>query len=143
MEQTPGSSEKLTAMLATFRKVITSYWPSLFHCYNQADLPCTNNDLEHYFGSARYHERRTTGRKRASPGYVVRGAVRAVASVASRLHHFASGELRLTDPTRWRMLRKELDARHEARRQQHRFRQSPEGYLTALEEKLIKKSLPT
>jgi len=33
--------------------------------------------------------------------------------------------------------------RQEARCKQHRFRKSPESYLIALEEKLIKESLPT
>ncbi len=143
MEQAPVSSETLKMMLSTFRKVTTSYWPGLFHCYDHADLPRTNNELEQYFGSARYHERRATGRKSASPGLVVRGAVRVVASVASRLHRFNDADLRLTDATRWRNLRKELHARHEARRNQHRFRKSPESYLAVLEEKLIKERLPT
>jgi hypothetical protein len=142
MEQAPVSSETLATMLSTFRKVTTSYWLGLFHCYDHADLPRTNNELEQYFGSARYHERRATGRKCASPGLVVRGAVRVVASVASRLHCFNDADLRLTDVTRWRHLRKELDTRHEARRKQHRFRKSPERYLAALEEKLIKERLP-
>src|SRR5438128_759470 len=88
MEQAPTASEALT----TFRKVTTSYWSGLFHCYDHADLPRTNNELEQYFGSARYHERRATGRKQASPGLVVRGAVRVVASVASRLHPFSGPE---------------------------------------------------
>jgi hypothetical protein len=88
MEETRLSSETLAGMLSTFRKVTRSYWPGLFQCYDQADLPRTNNALEQYFGSARYHERRTTGRKQASPGLVVRGAVRVVASIASRLHPF-------------------------------------------------------
>jgi hypothetical protein len=56
----------LTTMLTTFRKVTASYWPGLFHCYDVPDLPRTNNDLEHYFGSARYAKRRATGRKSAS-----------------------------------------------------------------------------
>jgi len=142
MEQTPTSSEALTTMLATFRKVTTSYWPGLFYCYDQTDLPRTNNELEQYFGSARYHERRTTGRKQASPGLVVRGAVRVVASVASRLHPFSGAELCPTDLTQWRALRHELNQRHEARRLQHRFRKSPEQYLTTLEEKLSKERLP-
>lgn len=51
MEQTSTSSGPLTMMLSTFRKVTTSYWPGLFHCYDLADLPRTNNDLEQYFGS--------------------------------------------------------------------------------------------
>ena len=143
MEQAPTSSEALTTILSTFRKVTTSYWPGLFHCYDHADLPRTNNDLEQYFGSARYRERRATGRKQASPGLVVRGAVRVVASIASGLHPFSGAELCLTDPRRWRALRSELEHRHEARRMQHRFRKSPESYLAALEEKLIKKRLPT
>jgi hypothetical protein len=143
MEQAPISSETLVTMLSTFRKVTTSYWPGLFHCYDMADLPRTNNELEQYFGSARYHERRATGRKQASPGLVVRGAVRVVASVASRLHPFSGAELCPTDLTRWHALRSELNYRHEARRMQHRFRKSPERYLADLEEKLIKERLPT
>ena len=143
MEQAPSSSDVLTTMITTFRKVTTSYWPGLFHCYDVADLPRTNNDLEQYFGSARYHERRTTGRKSVSPGYVVRGAVRVVASVGSRLYHFCGAELRPVEITRWRTLRKELDDRHEARRKQYRFRKSPECYLLALEEQLLKQNLPT
>jgi hypothetical protein len=122
--------------------VTTSYWAGLFHCYDLPDLPHTNNELEQYFGSARYHERRATGRKQASPGGVVRGAVRIVASVASRLHPFAGPELAPPDLTRWRALRSELDHRHEARRMQYRFRKSPENYLAALEEKLSKERLP-
>src|SRR5581483_10175856 len=44
MEQTPKTSETVSAMLATFRKVTASYWPRLFHCYDHADLPRTNNE---------------------------------------------------------------------------------------------------
>ena len=143
MEHTPASSESLATMLSAFRKVTTSYWPGLFHCYDQTDLPRTNNELEHYFGSARYHERRASGRKQASPGVVVRGSVRVVASVASRLHPFSGTELCPTDLTRWHALRSELNHRHEARRMQYRFRKSSEQYLAALEEKLSKQRLPT
>jgi len=142
MEQAPTSSETLATMLSIFRKVTMSYWPGLFHCYDVPDLPRTNNELEQYFGSARYHERRATGRKQASPGLVVCGAVRVVASVASRLHPFSGPELCPTDLARWRTLRSELNYRHEARRMQYRFRQSPERYLVTLEEKLIKERLP-
>ncbi len=58
-------------------------------------------------------------------------------------NHFTSAELRLTDVSRWQALRSELDDRQETRRMQHRFRKSPENYLIALEEKLIKARLPT
>jgi hypothetical protein len=64
----------LSEPLGHFVKVSRSYEPGLFHCYDVADLPRTNNDLEQLFGSHRHHERRCSGRKVASPGLVVRGS---------------------------------------------------------------------
>ena len=121
-----------------FYKVSRSYWPGLFCCYDVPDLPRTNNDLEHYFGSARHQERRATGRKSPSRGVVVRGSVRVVAAVATRLRTFDATDLRLRDTARWRELRQELDARHEARRAQRRFRRDPQAYLAQLEERLLR-----
>jgi hypothetical protein len=65
-------------------KVTRSYWPGLFHCYAVAELPRTNNALEQFFGRHRYHERRASGRKGASPALVLRGAARLVAATATR-----------------------------------------------------------
>jgi hypothetical protein len=142
MEQMPTSSEPLTMMRSTFRRVTTSYWPGLFHGYDLADLPRTNNDLEQYFGSARYHERRTTGRKAASSSMVVRGAVRMVASVATRLQHLCGADLQPGDLERWYALRDELDMRQQARRAQLQFRRGPGVYLAALENNLLLLRLP-
>jgi hypothetical protein len=94
-----------------FRKVTASYWPGLFHCYDVPDLPPTNNALEQYFGAVRYHERRATGRKGASPGLVVRGAVRVVAAVAPRGQILDDVALRPTDLPAWRALRQQLQTR--------------------------------
>ena len=66
-------AESLSGWLGQFRKVTRSYWPGLFHCYDVADLPRTNNDLEQLFGSHLHHEQRCSGRKVAAPGPVVRG----------------------------------------------------------------------
>ena len=66
-----------------FLKVSRSYWRGLFRCYEYADLPRTNNDLEHTFGTYRYHERRSTGRKVTSASTVIRGSVRLLASIGS------------------------------------------------------------
>lgn len=129
--------------VTTFLKVTKSYWPGLFACYQVPDLPRTNNDLEQFFGSARCQERRATGRKVASPGTVVRGSVRLVAAVATRLSAFAPDDLRPADLAAWRTLRQRLDFRHEARRCQLRFRRQPDAYLAALEEQLLKPTLPS
>ncbi len=125
-----------------FLQVTASYRPGLFHCYDVPGLPRTNNDLEHYFASARYHERRATGRKGASPGLVVRGAVRVVAAVATRAQSFADADLRPGDLAAWRTLRRQLQTRQAARCAQRRFRRDPDAYLVALEEALFTASLP-
>lgn len=132
----------LAPAAAHFTKVTTSYWSGLFHCYDVPDLPRTNNDLEQYFGSARHAERRATGRKRASPALVVRGAVRVVALLAGRQQPLSAAELRPRDLGAWKALRQRLDARHSIRRAQARFRRNPARYLATLEVQLLKPALP-
>jgi len=125
-----------------FLKVTQSLWSGLFHCYGVEELPRTNTDLEHFFGGIRHHERRTTGRKRASPTRVVRGAVRVVATPVSGLCPLTPTQLAPTDLEAGRVQRRRLHNRHQARVLQRRFRRQPDEYLAALEERLIKLSLP-
>jgi hypothetical protein len=133
----------LRGALGNFRKVTRSYWPGLFHCYDVADLPRTDNDLEQLFGSHRYHERRSSGRKVASPGLVVRGSVRLPAAVATRLRGEVRGEdLIPSDLEAWRTIRAGLERRQAVRAQGRRFRREPAAYLQELEEALIKATLP-
>lgn len=133
----------LASAVTHFQKVTASYWPGLFHCYAVADLPRTNNDLEQYFGAARHLERRATGRKSASPALVVRGAVRVVAAVATRLQPLTAAELRPRDLPGWKALRQRIEARHATRRAQARFRRDPQAYLTSLEDAFLKPALPS
>ena len=133
----------LQPAVAHFLKVSASYWPGLFHCYDVPGLPRTNNDQEQYFGSARYHQRRASGRVHAAAATVVRGAVRVLAATASRRHIFGEYELRHPDLERWANLRHSLELRQEARRQQGRFRKDPVAYLAMLESALLKPSLPS
>jgi hypothetical protein len=137
--QTPFLSEAAIQ----FVKVTNSYWHGLFACYQQPALPRTNNDLEHYFGSWRYHERRTTGRKTASASTVVRGSVRLVAAALTRQCPVKAEQLPPRSVSAWRQLRRQLEQRQETRRQQRRFRRDPEAYLAAIEETLLKLTLPT
>lgn len=44
------------------------YWPGLFHCYDVAGLPATNNDLESFFGALKRQQRRVTGKTATSGG---------------------------------------------------------------------------
>ena len=126
----------------TFYKVTRSYWQGLFHCYDVADVPRTNNDLEQYFGTARHHERRATGHKRATSALVVRGSVRVVAAVATPLREWSAEELRPASVEAWCRLREKLETRHEARRAARRFRRDPAAYLAKLEDSLLPQCLP-
>jgi hypothetical protein len=144
MRQAAAQTEvvELRQQLRHFVKVTKSYRPGLFHCYAAADLPRTNNDLEHLFGSHRYHERRASGRKAASPGLVVMGSVRVVAGLATRLRPEEGLKLPKGYVARWRKTRAALAKRRETRRQQRRFRRAPIAYLQKVEELAAKLGLP-
>ncbi len=143
MARHAGRASELSGALGQFRKVTRSYWPGLFHCDDVADLPRTDNDLEQLFGAHRYHERRSSGRKVASPGLVVRGSVRLPAAVATRLRGEVRGEdLMPSDLEAWRKLRTGLERRQAVRAQGRRFRRDPAAYLQELENALIKRTLP-
>lgn len=142
MKRWQTKAEKLAPAIAHFLKVTRSYWSGLFHCYEVPGLPRTNNDLEHLFGSQRYHERRTTGRKVASPSLVIRGSVRIVATVMTRLRPFSAADLKPESVKEWQSLRAKLAQQRQQRILQRRFRQDPEAYLTDLEERLNQLILP-
>jgi hypothetical protein len=142
MRQAAATAEpEIARQLQRFVKVSKSYWRGLFACYEVAELPRTNNDLEHLFGSHRYHERRASGRKVASPGLVVRGSVRVIAGLATRLRPEEGLVLGAGYVPAWRQLRAELDKRRQARRQQRRFRRDPLIYLKKLEERAVQLTL--
>ena len=120
-----------------FCHITDNFAAGLFHCYDLAGLPRTNNDLEHCFGVARVHERRATGRRGAIPGVVVRGSVRVMAAVKSREQVFSVEDLQPRDYQQWRELRRQLQQREKARRQQWRFRKNPAAYLADIEARLL------
>ncbi len=133
----------LTGAVGHFLKVTRSYRPGLFHCYAVPDLPRTNNGLEQLFGSQRYHERRATGRRAASPAAVLRGEVRLVAATATRLHPPTVAALGRVSRDRWSDLRGRLDQRRHARTLRARFRRDPATYLAALEQQACQPALPS
>ena len=138
-----GSLGGLSQAFDHFRKVTRSYWAGLFRCYGVAELPRTNNDLEQFFGSYRYHERRSSGRKVACPGTVVRGSVRLVASAATRMRPVEGWDLVPSDLSAWRELRDGLERRQAVRTLGRHFRRDPAGYLKTLEDSIINQPLPS
>jgi hypothetical protein len=142
MTQQVASAGALASALTHFHKVTRSYWPGLFHCYSIPDLPRTNNDLEQFFGAHRYHERRATGRKVASPAIVLSGSVRVVAAAATRLRTFSAAELAPENIKAWQGLRYDLATRRQQRTRRRRFRRDPVAYLARLESDCLQLILP-
>jgi hypothetical protein len=89
-----------------------------------------------------YHERRASGRRRASPGLVVMGSARVISSLATRLRPEEGLVLGPGYVSRWRELRADLEARRESRRKQRRFRHDPVSYLRTLEQRCLQLLLP-
>jgi len=138
-----ANAGKLKPAIEHFVKVTESYRPGLFHCYDVADLPRTNNVLEQLFGSTRHHERRCTGRKVASPSLVLRGSVRMVAGLGTRARTYRGEELAPEDIESWRTVRIQLEHRRQTRVLRRRFRRNSVAYLHELEDILVKPALPT
>jgi hypothetical protein len=132
----------LSTAVDHFVKVSRSYWPGLFACYDTADLPRTNNDLEQAFGSYRYHERRATGRQGAAPALVLRGSAKLIAGLATRTREVSAADLAGADQATWMRFRAELEERRQRRVDRRRFRQDPTAYLKDLENKLNQSRLP-
>ena len=132
----------LEPALMHFRKVTRSYWPGLFACYTVPELPRTNNALEQFFGAYRYHDRRTTGRKVASPGLVLSGSVCVIAAAATRRHTYSAAELAPENVSAWQELRQARETRRQQRTLRRRFRRDPASYLAQLEADFLQLILP-
>ncbi len=143
MENHKQQAGTLTSGVEHFLKVTRSYAPGLFHCYDIAALPRTNNDLEQLFGRWRHHQRRCTGRKVAPASVVVRGSVQIVTAIATQTRSFSAADLATVSITDWQTLRAELKGHQHKRNQQGQFRRSPAAYLADLEQKAHQLALPS
>jgi hypothetical protein len=93
--------------------VTTSDGPGLFACYDSPGVPRPHHDREQLFGSHRYHERRSSGRRRASGSLVVRGSVRGGAAVATRMGPGADLDVPENYWENWRRGRADWESRRE------------------------------
>jgi hypothetical protein len=63
LQHVPPLAPDLEAFRQHLERTSTSYWAGLFHCYDIAGLPRTNNDLESLFRDTQRRLLRTTGQK--------------------------------------------------------------------------------
>jgi hypothetical protein len=132
----------LAPALRHCQKVTRRDWPGLFACYTVPDLPRTNNDLAPFFGSYRDHDRRTTGRKVASPRFVLNGSVCSIAAAATRLHPYAAAARAPENIQAGQERRQARETRRQQRTLRRRFRRDPASSLAKLEANLLQLILP-
>lgn len=142
MERSKNQVGELAGGIEYFLQVTQSYWSGLFHCYEVKGLPKTNNDLEHVFGQLRHHERRVTGCKVAPASLVLRGPVRLIAMVATRIKSFTPKVFAAISLENWQTVRSQLQKHHSKRLQQRHFRRDPNEYLAELEAQFFQLALP-
>lgn len=146
LEQESGDTSRSRAVreaASHFIKVTRGYGPDLFHCYRIPGLARTNNALEQAFGSLRYHERRASGRKVASPSLVLSGCVRMAAAVFTRTRTVTQDMLAAVPHASWQGERAALERRRQSRCLRFRFRKNPTAYLTKLESACDKLNVPS
>ncbi len=142
MKRWQSKLDALAPFVDHFIKITRSYGLGLFHCYDIANLPRTNNDLEHLFGRYRQLERRINGHKSSSGAVVVSGSVRLVSALVSQHQPFSADSLAQVDLQQWQLRRESVSRQRFKRVQQRRFRQDPDAYLTAIEDRLDQLILP-
>ncbi len=117
-------------------KVLTHLRPGLVHCYDLADFPRTNNEMERMIRAIKMQYRRISGRKNWNT-YLLRYG-RCVAYQEWWLHQ-PDGEaqlqarLRQVTSSSWRQVRQETRQCHLEQLNRFRFRHRPLEYLTSLE----------
>ena len=63
-----GPGTFLRRFILNAKRVTASYWPGLFHCYDDPRIPHTSNAIEHTFGKGKRLLRACGGRKSTAVG---------------------------------------------------------------------------
>lgn len=124
--------------LKHFLHVTTNMRPRLICCYDVADMPRTNNDMEGFIRSLKTRYRRISGRKNWNR-YLLRYG-RSVAYYEARVRMGEGtgdleARLRQVPPARWRAARAEQRACQDEQLKQYRFRHKRTHFLARLEER--------
>lgn len=124
--------------LSEFLQVLSNLRPPLVQCYNRADFPRTNNDMERSIRGLKTQYRRVSGRKNWN-AYLLRYG-RCVAYAAwweqdtVQRQHLEQRAAQL-DRVRWRELRRETTVAQSAQLTRFRFRHQRQSLLASLEER--------
>ena len=117
-------------------QVLSNLRPYLVQCYERADFPRTNNDMERSIRALKTQYRRVSGRKNWN-AYLLRYG-RWVAYAAwweqdETHHHHLQHQITLLDRGRWRELRNQTTRAQHEQLTRFRFRHKRQSVLASLE----------
>jgi len=124
--------------------VSNRYWKGLFHCYDNKDIPRTDNALEQLFNLLKRHERRITGRKSTAGGPLESMAAFVLEAWSTiRLRPQYADLIRQVPPDRLLAARAEVEKLAGPARKRRSIQRDPERHLRrVLDEWLGSADLP-
>jgi hypothetical protein len=136
LAQTGTLHEDEQRCLEHFLQVLAHLRPHLIHCYDVAQFPRTNNDMEGYIRAIKTRYRRISGRKNWD-GYLLRYGRRVAyyewwAQEAQRQHKL-DRKLRQVTRDGWQQTSKEISQGLSEQLKRYRFRHRQSAFLAALE----------
>ena len=124
-----------------FLQVLAHLRPRLIHCYDVAQFPRTNNEMEGCIRAIKTRYRRISGRKNWD-GYLLRYGRRVAyyewwAQEAQRQHKL-DHKLRQVDRDCWRQMRREISCGPSEQLKRYRFRHRQPAFLADLEVRWVR-----
>lgn len=141
LDQAPARDpeNRLGQFIHNLNAVANRYWPGLFHCYDNPDIPRNNNDLEREFSRFKRTERKATGRRSTAGGpletcaeFLLEAwdAIIAMPDLATFLKDVTPDQLKAA--------MKEMEGLSETARTKRRINRDPEGFLSEAVEAWLK-----
>ncbi len=124
-----------------FLQVLAHLRPHLIHCYDVAQFPRTNNEMEGYIRAIKTRYRRISGRKNWD-GYLLRYGRRVAYyewwTQEDQRQRKLDQQLRQVDRACWRQLRKEISCAPSEQLKRYRFRHRQPAFLAHLEARWVR-----
>jgi hypothetical protein len=119
-------------VMAGIVKAVRHRWWGLFTCYQIANVPSSNNDLETFFKDMKHHQRRITGRKSVHDFILRYGSFAAFIDYAESLDELLM-RFRQVKPNDFNQARQALRKVEMRLKKLYRFRHHPDEYYRDLE----------
>jgi len=137
MEQEAVRCPSEAKLIACIVKAVRHRWWGLFTCYQIAEVPSSNNDLETFFKDMKHHQRRITGRKSVQEFILRYGPFAAFIDYTESFDDLLA-RLRQVKSKDFKQARQVLQKVQLRLKKLYRFRHHPDLYFRDLEKRWVK-----